>query len=152
MSPCTVGTGATRRRDKSTCSNLAGQINTHTDNNCDRICENVHSSHIQFFNFEDPRNLLGMKDKLETFRGYRTTIPLSFLQMLDLCIVPSGFYESLNEKNRMCELCTFSQIRSQLIFGTHFYCGIKVLFTLGSTLVSHCILLVHGHHETQQWS
>ena len=23
---------------------------------CDWICENVHSSHIQFFNFEDPQN------------------------------------------------------------------------------------------------
>ena len=27
---------------------------------CDRICENVHTSHIQFFNFEDSQNLLQM--------------------------------------------------------------------------------------------
>ena len=67
---------------------------------CDRICKNMQSLHIQFFNFEGPQNLLGMIDTLETFRGYRTTIPLSFLQILDLCIAPSRFY-------RMCELCTF---------------------------------------------
>ena len=66
---------------------------------CDWICKNMHSSHIHFFKFKDPQNLLGMIDKLKTFRGYRTTFPLLFLQILDLCIVPSGFYESLNEKN-----------------------------------------------------
>ena len=93
---------------------MAKPIRKRASVKCDRICENVHSSHIQFSNFEDPQNLLGMMDTLETFRSYRATIPLSFLQMLDLCIVLSGFYESMNEKNRMCELCTFSQIRSQI--------------------------------------
>ena len=53
-----------------------------------------------------------MIDKLETYRGYRTIIPLSFLQILDLCIVPSRFCESLNKKDQMYELCMFSQIRS----------------------------------------
>ena len=53
-----------------------------------------------------------MMDTLETFRMHRATIPLSFLQILDLYTVPTGFYESLNEENRMCELCTFSQIWS----------------------------------------
>ena len=53
-------------------------------------------------------------DTLETFRAYRATIPLSFLEILDLYTVYSGFYESLNEENRMCELCMFSQIRSHL--------------------------------------
>ena len=43
-------------------------------------------------------------DTLETFRVYRATIPLSFLHILDLYTVSSGFYESLNEENRMCEL------------------------------------------------
>ena len=61
-------------------------VHTHGD----RICENVHSSHIQFFNFEDSQNLLGMIDKLETFKGYRATIPLLFWQILDLCIISSG--------------------------------------------------------------
>ena len=60
-------------------------------------------------------------DTLETFRVYRATIPLSFLQILDLYTVSSGFYESLNEKNRMCELCTFSQIRSHIILVTFTY-------------------------------
>ena len=53
-------------------------------------------------------------DRLETFRVYRATIPLSFLQILDLYTVFSGLYESLNEENRMCELCTFSQIWSHM--------------------------------------
>ena len=60
-----------------------------------------------------------MIDTLEPFRAYKTTIPLSFLQILDLYTVSSKFYESLNDKNRMCELCTFSQIRSQFIVLIH---------------------------------
>ena len=43
-------------------------------------------------------------DILETSRVYRATISLSFLQISDLYSVPTRFYESLNEKNRMCEL------------------------------------------------
>ena len=38
---------------------LAGLVR----NICDRICENVHSSHIQFFNFEESYNLLQMQDQ-----------------------------------------------------------------------------------------
>ena len=45
-----------------------------------------------------------MIDRLETCRVYRATIPLSFLQISDLCTVPIRFSESLNEKNQMCEL------------------------------------------------
>ena len=41
--------------------------------------------------------------KLARFIELRT-IPLSFLQISDLYTVPIRFYESLNEKNRMCEL------------------------------------------------
>ena len=55
-----------------------------------------------------------MVDTLETSRDYSVIIPLTFLQMSDLYTVPTRFYESLKDKNRMCELCTFSQIRSQL--------------------------------------
>ena len=40
-----------------------------------------------------------MIDRLESCNGYRATIHLSFLQMSDLCTVPTRFYESLNEKN-----------------------------------------------------
>ena len=48
---------------------------------CDRICEKVHSSRIQFFNFGD---LLGMLDRCEAFRDCRTTIPLSSLNISTL--------------------------------------------------------------------
>ena len=56
---------------------------------------------------------------LETFRVYRATIPLSFLESLDLYTVSSGFYESLNEENQICELCTISQIRSHNQIRSH---------------------------------
>ena len=48
-----------------------------------------------------------MVDPIETCRDYRATIPLSSLKISKLCDFPSRFYESLNGKNRMCELCTF---------------------------------------------
>ena len=54
-----------------------------------------------------------MVDRLETCRVYRATIPLSFLQISDLYTVPTRFYESLMRKI-MCELCTFSEMWSQL--------------------------------------
>ena len=41
-------------------------------------------------------------------------IPLLVLQMSDLNVVPVMCYEPLNVQNRMCELCTFSQIRSHI--------------------------------------
>ena len=37
---------------------------------------------------------------LKTYRVYRATIPLSFLQISDLCTVPTRFYGSLNDKNQ----------------------------------------------------
>ena len=49
-----------------------------------------------------------MIDRLEIYSAFRATIPLSFLEISDLYIVPTKFYASLNAKNRMCELCTFS--------------------------------------------
>ena len=55
-----------------------------------------------------------MIDSIETCRDYRATIPLSTQKISKLRDFPSRFYESLNGKNRMRELCTFSQIRSQL--------------------------------------
>ena len=55
-----------------------------------------------------------MTDRCEIFRNCRTTIPLSFLKLSTLCTIPYGFYASPNAQNRMCELCTFSQIRSQI--------------------------------------
>ena len=37
------------------------------------------------------------------------------------------FYESLNVQNRMCELCTFSQIRSQLLMQQYKPASIQML-------------------------
>ena len=81
---------------------------------CDRICENVHSSHFHFFNFEDSLNLLCTSEKHETCRDCSVTIPLSVQQISDIYLLPIMFYEPLNVQNQMCELCTFSQIRSHM--------------------------------------
>ena len=62
-----------------------------------------------------------MVDAIETYRDYRATIPLSSLKISKLYDFPSRFYEFLNGKNRMCELCMFFQIRSQLLFYFGFY-------------------------------
>ena len=53
-------------------------------------------------------------DRCETFRNCGTIISLWFLKVLHLYTIPCGFYEPPNEQNRMCELCTFSQIRSHM--------------------------------------
>ena len=57
-----------------------------------------------------------MMDRCETFTDCRTTIPLWSLKVSHLNTILCDFYESPNEQNRMCELCTFSQIRSHLCF------------------------------------
>ena len=54
-------------------------------------------------------------DRLVIPRSYGTTIPLLALKISDLHTVPNKFYEYLNVKNWMCELCTFSQIRSHIV-------------------------------------
>ena len=59
-----------------------------------------------------------MFNRFDTFRDCRTTISLSFLQISTLCTIHCGFYGSLNTQNRMCELCTFSQIRSHIYNST----------------------------------
>ena len=38
------------------------------------------------------------------------------MKVSHLCIIPNRFYESPKLKNWMCELCTFSQIRSHILF------------------------------------
>ena len=70
---------------------------------------------MQFFNFADSQNLLQMADQPYTFSICKVTIPLLILQISDLYVVPTRFYESLNQQNRMCELCTFSLIRSHIL-------------------------------------
>ena len=70
----------------------------------------MHNSNIQFLKFEDAQNLLQMLYQPETCRVCKVTTPLLFLQISGLFTVPIRFYESLNEQNRMCELCMFFQI------------------------------------------
>ena len=72
--------------------------------------------------------MLQTSDRLVVCRSYGTTIPLLSLKISDLHIVPNRFYESLNVENRMCELCTFSQIRSHIF--VHKLCinHIKIIF------------------------
>ena len=53
-----------------------------------------------------------MRDRFETFRDCRTTIPSSLLKVSNLYTIPYGFCGFPNDQNRMCELYTFSQIRS----------------------------------------
>ena len=60
-------------------------------------------------------------DRCETFRNCRTTIPLWLLKVSHLYTIPCSFYESPNEQNRMCELCTFSQIRSHIYMCVYIY-------------------------------
>ena len=55
-----------------------------------------------------------MSDRHETYRDCRATIPLLVQKILDPDVVPIMCYEPLNVQNRMCELCTFSQIRSHI--------------------------------------
>lgn len=50
---------------------------------------------------------------LQGFQNYYSSI---LLQISDLYVIPTGFHESLNEKNQMCEPCKFSQIRSYNIY------------------------------------
>ena len=79
-----------------------------------------------------------MMDILETFRMHRATIPLSFLQILDLYTVPTGFYESLNEENRMCELS------ARFPKSGHIYDSVAVLVYKATP--SHT--LVSGHSKS----
>ena len=48
------------------------------------------------------------------YRGDRGMVAPKTLQVSSLSVIPNRFYESLKLKNWMCELCTFSQIRSHL--------------------------------------
>ena len=53
-----------------------------------------------------------MLHRYETLRDCRTTIPLTALKVSTLYIIHCDFYRYPNTQNRMCELCTFSRIRS----------------------------------------
>ena len=64
-----------------------------------------------------------MTDKCETCRDCSSTIPLSSLNVSNLYAILCGCYRSPNVKNRMCELCKFSQIRSHISKCKHLSLG-----------------------------
>ena len=94
-----------------------------------------------------------MADAFETCRDYRAIIPLSLLKISELCNIqiPSRFYESLNEKNRMYELSTFSQIRSHSYVARYLAaCLCSWLIELNSKLHgSFCIKKTHKGNYIQ---
>ena len=52
--------------------------------------------------------------RYETFRDDKGIVVLQSLKVSHLSIISNRFYESSKSKNWMCELCTFSQIRSHI--------------------------------------
>ena len=93
----------------------------------------MHSLYIQFFNFNDSYNNFGVIDKCDIFRGYRTSIPLSSLKVINLYSIACGFYGSLNGQNWMCEL--YMYIFPNLVTNIE----VKRLYICG--LDCHCIKL-----------
>ena len=55
-------------------------------------------------------------------------MPVSFLKISTQSTILCGSYASPNVQNRMCELCTFSQIRSQLLAVQTFAIGQYIAF------------------------
>ena len=53
--------------------------------------------------------------RFETFRNNEAVVVLQTLKVSHLSVTPDRFYESPKLKNWMCELCTFSQIRSHML-------------------------------------
>ena len=48
------------------------------------------------------------------------------------------FYESLNVQNRMCELCTFSQIWSHMWNQMHLDDAITIMTFTAQNIIIHC--------------
>ena len=57
--------------------------------------------------------------RCETFRNDKGIAVLQTVKVSHLSIIPNRFYESPKLKNWMCELCTFSQIRSHIMTAKH---------------------------------
>ena len=85
-----------------------------TTNICDRIWENVHSSHIRFCAFKVSSNMIGKAERCHICCTDRGIVALQSLQVSCLSDMYNRFYESSKLKKWMCELCTFSQIRSHI--------------------------------------
>ena len=56
-----------------------------------------------------------MVDMVEIFRVDKGIVVLQFLKIVHQSVIPGRIYDFPNLKKWMCELCTFSQIRSQLM-------------------------------------
>ena len=56
--------------------------------------------------------------RCETFKNHKEIVILQSLKISHLSIIPNRFYEVPKLKNWMCELCTFSQIRSHIAIAT----------------------------------
>ena len=61
---------------------------------CDRIWENMHSSHIQFCSFGDSKKPQGMVFRYETFRNDKGIVVLQSVKVSHLSIIPNRFCES----------------------------------------------------------
>ena len=84
---------------------------------CDRIWENVHSSHIRFYTFKGLSNMIRKPEKPDheiccTNRGI---VALQSLQVSRLSDMYSRFYESSKLKKWMCELCKSDHIYNTYI-------------------------------------
>ena len=60
-------------------------------------------------------------------RDCRTTIPLTALKVSTLCTIYCDFYRYPNTQIRMCELSTFSQIRSHIMQKANRLTGISLI-------------------------
>ena len=92
------------------CDRVVAQYNVRR---LSQSCQKVATHDVNSMSSQDS---CAHKHILLYFRDCRTTIPLSSLKVSCLDTIFCGLYEFPNEQNRMCELRTFSQIRSHIIF------------------------------------
>ena len=79
----------------------------------------------------------------KTCRDCRTTIPLLLLKDSNLYAILCGCYGSPNVKNWMCELCTFSQIRSHMYITMYVHSYVTQLkISAGSWSAIHQINII----------
>ena len=106
---------------------------------CDRIWENVHSSHIRFCSCGDPQKPQKIVYRFKTFQNDKGIVVLQSLKVSYLTFIPNRFYESPKLKNWMCELCTFSQIRSHMYKYQVYY----VHLTMNFYYCDHATMWLH---------
>ena len=68
--------------------------------------------------------------RYETFRDDKGIVDLQSLKVSCLSLIPNGFYELPKLKNCMCELCTFSQIRSHIVVNISLYDCVHASITI----------------------